>query len=309
MRLGRIDIRVMVWESKELSLSEFDSAMRHPMMLVFMAVTWIAKFPLRYRADSAQMSLQNEVMLYVASQLATTALTVLPLVVLSQVRWKRDPQPIYLSVIFFLGWFCSYGGAELLVGHLGLPSNLNLLDLVLWSLLFTVISEFETAFIMGFLSPHVVRRAPQENDIANISLRNRTSPPLVSIPEAAATAPELRPTQPNTLVVADQHIPIDRILRLTVESNYIEFVLTSGRVYLPFTMKQALASLSPEQGCLIHRSIWLANDNFESYRREGMELMVRTTDGLEFRVARSRHGEVLPWLKQQTFLRKAGLKS
>jgi DNA-binding LytR/AlgR family response regulator len=108
--------------------------------------------------------------------------------------------------------------------------------------------------------------------------------------------------------VADQQIPIERILRLTVESNYMEFFLKSGRVYLPYTMKQALASLSPEQGCLIHRSIWLANDNFESYRREGMELIVRTTDGLEFRVARSRQSEALPWLKHQTFLRKAGLR-
>lgn len=304
MRLGRIDIRVMVWESGELSLREFDMAMRHPMMLIFMAVTWIVKFPLRYRADSDQASFQVEVILYVASQLAASATMLLPLVVLSQIRWRRDPQPIYLSVVFFLGWFCSYGGAELLVGYLGYPSDFDIVGLALWSLLFTVISEFETAFIIGVLGPHVVKRVP--NDADSTPFDGGENPDVSRSTAQQAVAPAL--ALPNTLRVADQQIPIERILRLTVESNYMEFVLKSGRVYLPYTMKQALTSLSPEQGCLIHRSIWLANDNFESYRREGMELIVRTTDGLEFRVARSRQSEVLPWLKHQTFLKKAGLK-
>ncbi len=110
--------------------------------------------------------------------------------------------------------------------------------------------------------------------------RARSAPP--SEPEALAGMPGL----PRLAERLPPHLRAAPIA-LEMEDHYVRVHTRHGSTLLLMRMRDAVAELDGMPGALVHRSWWVARDAVQGVRREGRNVRLQLSGGIEAPVARA----------------------
>lgn len=114
-----------------------------------------------------------------------------------------------------------------------------------------------------------------------------------ALEDADPPAPE---STPHNSSQTELHTPLHgrlpagfpAILALSVEDHYtrVHAATRSEMVLMP--LGEAIGMLPPEDGRQVHRSWWVAREALENHKREGRDIKLTLTNGLEVPVSRSK---------------------
>lgn len=84
--------------------------------------------------------------------------------------------------------------------------------------------------------------------------------------------------------IVQQH----RILRVSAQDHYLEIVCDEQNFLVRGRMRDALATLEPNDGIQVHRSHWVARQFMDRVLKNGRDTRLRLSDGSEVPVSRAR---------------------
>ena len=82
------------------------------------------------------------------------------------------------------------------------------------------------------------------------------------------------------------------LLALEMEDHYVRVHTALGSELILLRMRDAVAELGAIEGAQVHRSWWVARDAVEDVKRDGRNLRLVLTGGLEAPVSRARIAEL-----------------
>lgn len=106
-------------------------------------------------------------------------------------------------------------------------------------------------------------------------------------------APEEAGPKPAVRTVLHGRLPIgfpDSILALSVEDHYVRVHANDQNEMLLMRMRDAIPETQPIEGMQVHRGWWVARHAIAKSRRDGRNLKIILTNGLEIPVSRSYAG-------------------
>jgi len=281
VNIDELDIRLMTWGSVVLRLDELIAVLRHRTMLSFCLLCWALLFPFFFVADSG-VGFWRQVAAHLMVQAGALVLVVAAVLAVALLERGRGRVVIRASVIVAVAVGGAVVAGQVIGQELGWVAPAGPVKVA-------VLAVF--AMLMGEVQ-------------ASVAV-NRLIPALLSEQRATRAEAAMAAVPVVTLAVGQKSVLLRDVLHVRAEGNYVEVTLRGGgRLFTLATLRSVVEQVPEGEGMLIHRSLWIATAAFAGYRREGADLHVRTVDGREFKVARSRHAEVLPWLKAQAALVK-----
>lgn len=106
------------------------------------------------------------------------------------------------------------------------------------------------------------------------------------------------PPQPATFVAGNRSFPVESVLRLSAQGNYVRVVTDSAEALVPGPLSDLAATLPERLGALVHRSDWVATRAVTAAYRDGRNTVLELGDGTTVRVASSREALIRDWLAQ-----------
>lgn len=282
VKIDELDIRLMTLGSIVIRMDELPVVLRHRNMLIVYVVTWMTLFPFRYRDDSGEAIWWWDLPQFVIQQFVALLITIGAMFLVAGLQRGRSRPVVHATPLIAAGLVVALVGGELLAVRVGWADGLDLTELLAVILFATMVCEVVASIAVNFLLPGILAE-----------LRAPDGPRAASDAVAQGIAPETL----RTVTVGPRTVLVRDILHVRAEGNYVDVTLRSGRLFTLATLRSVVEQMPPEDGVMIHRSLWIATAAFAGYRRAGADLHVKTVDGREFKVARSRHGELLPWLK------------
>lgn len=273
MNIDELDIRLMTWGSVVLRFDELIAVLCHRTMVLFLALFWALLFPFFYAADS-DVPFWQQLSAHLAVQLGVLALVMTAIGAVAVLERGRGRIVVRASVIVAVAMGSMVVAGQVIGQARGwvAPSGPGMV--VALAVFAMLMGEVQASVAVNRLIPRV----------------------LAELRGAAGAAVVAEPVV--TVAVGQKSVLLRDVLHVRAEGNYVEVTLRGGgRLFTLATLRSVVAQVPEGEGMLIHRSLWIATAAFAGYRRDGADLHVRTVDGREFKVARSRHGEVLPWLK------------
>ena len=82
------------------------------------------------------------------------------------------------------------------------------------------------------------------------------------------------------------------LVALSSELQYLRVYSSRGEALILHSLREAVELLSGLDGVQVHRSHWVASDHVRELLKNGRNLRLRLSNGLELPVSRSRHAEV-----------------
>lgn len=243
-------------------------------MILFHALCWALLFPFFFVADSG-VPFWRQLLAHVVVQAAALGVAVLVIGAVAALERGRGRVVVRASVIVAVAVGSMVVAGQVIGQARGwvAPSGPGMVAaLAVFAML---MGEVQASVAVNRLIPRVLAELRAAGDVAVVAA------------EAVVT-----------VTVGQKSVLLRDVLHVRAEGNYVEVTLRGGgRLFTLATLRSVVAQVPEGEGMLIHRSLWIATAAFAGYRRDGADLHVRTVDGREFKVARSRHGEVLPWLK------------
>lgn len=274
MNIDELDIRLMTWGSVVLRFDELMAVLRHRTMILFHALCWALLFPFFFVADSG-VPFWRQLLAHVVVQAAALGVAVLVIGAVAALERGRGRVVVRASVIVAVAFGSMVVAGQVIGQARGwvAPSGPGMV--VALAVFAMLMGEVQASVAVNRLIPRVLAELRAAGDVAVVAA------------EAVVT-----------VTVGQKSVLLRDVLHVRAEGNYVEVTLRGGgRLFTLATLRSVVAQVPEGEGMLIHRSLWIATAAFAGYRRDGADLHVRTVDGREFKVARSRHGEVLPWLK------------
>ena len=198
-----------------------------------------------------------------------------------------------MSPIIFLSILFSAVSTEFFLSLLRQQFHFSVPNLLGWTVLSYILSEVVAAIAVHFIVPTIL-----------VELR-------ATLPEGVGQivgATDQDVSQPNPdserlldldrpmLTVGDTKFPIATLLYARAEGNYVDLIMTTGRHFALATLASVTDQVQEVEGIMLSRSIWISAQAITGFRRDGKYVIVTTIDQREFRVARSRNAQVIPWL-------------
>lgn len=151
----------------------------------------------------------------------------------------------------------------------------------LWLMICAIIGFWGVAeAFIGFLRRHADRIL---QDVRSHNPRADHAPPP---PDHAA------------LVAGNRSFPVETVLRLSAQGNYVRVITDSAEVLVPGPLSDLAAAMPETLGALVHRSDWVATRAITAAYRDGRNTVLDLVDGTAVRVASSREARVRDWLAQ-----------
>ncbi|OYU19335.1 MAG: hypothetical protein CFE34_06000 [Rhodobacteraceae bacterium PARR1] len=330
VRSDQIDIKLMTWGSIRITLDELMIALRHRLVVITYFGCWVAIYPIRYRPDVPYLDIWREILIFLLSQVVV--ISSLPVMVALVARANRHkPVPaVYVSAVVFFGTIL--GCLSIVLGFRVFSGSVSVdvSTILIYAVLQLVLTELVGALVLTFFLPTIlddIRTYPFPEDRPAITAGPPT--PLIGVmqddttsdaasaakdsetvgngDEAARPVGDLRRAVPlpAEVVVTGKRLPKHQLRIIRAAGNYLDITLRSDKMFVQATMRSVLQQMDADDGLLLHRSLWLASDEVESFQRQGMDILVHTRDGEVVKTARSRQSEVLAWLKQQSIPRRS----
>ncbi len=318
MRSDEIDIKLMTWGSIRITLDELIIALRHRLVVITYFICWAGVYPIRFRPDVPYLDVWREILIFLLSQ--AVIILSLPVMVGLVARAQRHrPLPtVYISLVVLLA---TQLGCFLIVGCFWAFTGVLQVDPVtifIYGVLHLVLTELVGALVMTFFLPTILtdirlppRPEPRDTRLALAEPASVGSPVLgLDIDDAPATGPEVGPATPPgargaaEVVIGGKKVPKHQLRVIRAAGNYLDVTLQADKLFVQATMRSVLQQMEGSDGLLLHRSLWLAVGELESFQRQGVDILVHTRDGETVKTARSRQSEVLAWLKQHAIPRR-----
>ena len=106
---------------------------------------------------------------------------------------------------------------------------------------------------------------------------------------------------PTDITVAGQTIAIDEILTIQSQDHFVEIRTKHGKHFLRSRLSDIITELPKDAGRQLHRSYWIANQSVTAMNISGQGVMsIETSDGGEWKVAKTRQKEIKDWIKKIT---------
>lgn len=216
-------------------------------------------------------------------QLILTAGVVLALLLLwGRFAARRPGAAVHTSPLILTGVLIATGTGIAASHIFGLDGLTDLRSAVVFVLLSTLMGELAAHFCTFFMLDRILA-----------DLDGGTPP--VPHADAAPILPE--PAPPRIVTVGQTDIPVDAIRSVSASGNRVQITLHSGReIVATTTFASVTDQLTPEDGIIISRSLWLSATTAPTPCRRAGELFLKIKDGPEFKVARPRRDAVAKWL-------------
>lgn len=322
MRSDQIDIKLMTWGSIRITLDELFIALRHRLVVITYFICWAAIYPIRFRPELPYLDVWREILIFLLSQVVV--ILSIPVMVALVVRTKpNQPVPaVLIGPVVFLGTLL---GCTAIVGCFWAFTGEFMFDvstILIYGALHLVLTEIVGALVMTlFLStiltdirvhPKAIAEGARfvtlDSAVAKTAVQVSERPPVdaepVVAPDPVAPALPADTSNPVEVVVAGKRLPKAQLRVIRAAGNYLDVMLRTDKLFVQATMRSVLQQLDIADGVLLHRSLWVAVGEVESFQRQGMDIMIHTREGETVKTARSRQSEVLAWLKQQSIPRR-----
>lgn len=329
LRSDQLEIKLMTWGSIRITLDEMIIALRHRLVVITYFICWSAIYPIRFRPDVPYLDVWREILIFMLSQVVVIGL--LPVIAALIVRTnRRKPVPAY-----FIGpavFLATIFGCLTIVFSFWAFTGVFAIDvgtILIYGLLHLVLTEVVGALVMTLFLPTILTdirdqpmsgAAPNRLELVQTALLGKAVPETDSEGdvEASAQLPEVDiapPVVPSSnsppaasqaaeVFVGGKMLPRHQLRVIRAAGNYLDITLRSDKLFVQATMRSVLQQMDSADGLLLHRSLWMAASEVESFQRQGMDILVHTRDGEAVKTARSRQSEVLAWLKQQSIPRR-----
>ncbi len=314
----------MTWGSIRITLDELIIALRHRLVVITYFVCWGAIYPIRFRPDLPYLDVWREILIFLLSQVVVIGLLPVAagLIVLTN-RCKPVPA-LFLGAFVFVATiigcftiiFCFWAFTGVLA--------VDVSTILIYGLLHLVVAEVVGALVMTLFLPTIltdIRYSPNSDtaakglesadtaltgkaEIGAVADADLGAPP--QLPTSDAAAPELPSVMPKLaeVFVGGKMLPRHQLRVIRAAGNYLDVTLRMDKLFVQATMRSVLQQMDSADGLLLHRSLWMAASEVESFQRQGVDILVHTRDGETVKTARSRQSEVLAWLKQNAIPRR-----
>jgi hypothetical protein len=324
LRSDQLEIKFMTWGSIRITLDELIIALRHRLVVITYFVCWAGIYPIRFRPDVPYLDVWREILIFLLSQVVVIGLLPVTAGLIVLINRHKPVPALFIGFFVFVATifgclaivFCFWAFTGVLSIDVG--------TILIYGLLHFVLTEIVGALVMTLFLPTIltdIRYEPNSGtaakrlEAADAALMEKAEIGVVTEADLAApsqeatpnpSAPELPPVTPKLaeVFVGGKMLPRHQLRVIRAAGNYLDITLRSDKLFVQATMRSVLQQMDSADGLLLHRSLWMAASEVESFQRQGMDILVHTRDGEAVKTARSRQSEVLAWLKQQSIPRR-----
>lgn len=279
-----IEVRFLAGTRQGFFLDELPAILRHPVVLLYFAGSIVACFAVSVLLD--RPSFESYVLLFPILAVAyVTGMLSFVAWVQFKARINRGTgatrifltPPLIVCIVIvqavvLLGW-------KLVLDVPAAPLETTALAVVL-------------IYVLDELMLHFIVSPRTGTIIDDVRTLDGTLPPRR--PEVATLIGAGRPV----LVSGALTLPVDTVLRLQAQGNYVLIWTDTANFTVPGPFAHLTAQLPDGLGCLVHRSEWVATRAVTCLERKGRAIELRLSNGNLVRVASTRAGVVRDWLAQ-----------
>ena len=288
-----VRVTLLTWGSVTASTDEMLIVARHWRMVVLYVVSSFLMYSMRYPARGLQLEPWLDLLIFIWLHMIPLPLVLGTIWVIAKRSAKKTHIAVFVSPIIFLSILFSAVSTEFFLSLLRQQFHFSVPNLLGWTVLSYILSEVVAAIAVHFIVPTIL-----------VELR-------ATLPEGVGQivgATDQDVSQPNPdserlldldrpmLTVGDTKFPIATLLYARAEGNYVDLIMTTGRHFALATLASVTDQVQEVEGIMLSRSIWISAQAITGFRRDGKYVIVTTIDQREFRVARSRNAQVIPWL-------------
>ncbi len=294
MKAKIVKASLLTFGSVLVHFEEVLIVVRHWRMMVLYVVSSFLMYSLRYPARGLHLEPWLDLLIFIWLHMLPLPLVLGTIWLIGKMSAPKSYLAIFVSPIMFLSILFSAVSTELILSFLRQEFHFSVPNLLGWAILSYLLSEVVAAIALHFVIPPILVeiRAGRPDIVQQINaLTEQDNVPIATYDEQIVDLD--RPM----LTVGDNRFPIATLLYARAEGNYVDLIMTTGRHFALATLVSVTDQVQEIEGAMLSRSIWMSARAITGFRRDGKYLIVTTIDQREFRVARSRNPQVLPWLQ------------